>query len=68
MVRAIRDSVGEEVVLMSDYNQSLSVAEAGRRAAALEDEGLYWIEEPTRADDYSGHAQIRQDAKTPVQI
>jgi mandelate racemase len=52
VVRAIRDSV----------------AEAGRRAAALEGEGLYWIEEPTRADDYSGHAQIRQDAKTPVQI
>src|SRR5687767_2901127 len=37
-------------------------------AAALEDEGLYWIEEPTRADDYSGHAQIRRDSNTPVQI
>jgi mandelate racemase len=53
---------------MSDYNQSLLVAEASRRAAALEDEGLYWIEEPTRADDYSGHARIRQDTETPVQI
>jgi mandelate racemase len=68
VVRAVRDSVGEEVVLMADYNQSLSVAEASRRAAALEDEGLYWIEEPTRADDYSGHAQIRCDTKTPIQI
>jgi mandelate racemase len=68
VVRAIRSSVDEEVVLMSDYNQSLSVAEARRRAAALEDEGLYWIEEPTRADDYSGHAQIRRDTKTLIQI
>src|ERR687889_281824 len=68
VVRAIRNSVGEEVVLMSDYNQSLSVAEASRRAAALEGEGLYWIEEPTRADDYSGHAQIRHDINTPIQI
>jgi mandelate racemase len=68
VVRAVRDSIGEEVVLMSDYNQSLSVAEAQRRAAALEDEGLYWIEEPTRADDYSGHAQIRRDTRTPIQI
>jgi mandelate racemase len=66
-VLAVRDSVGEEVALMSDYNQSLSVAEASRRAA-LEGEGLYWIEESTRADDYSGHAQIRHDNKTPVQI
>jgi len=68
VVRAIRDSVSEEVMLMSDYNQSLSVAEASRRAAALQDEGLFWIEEPTRADDYSGHARIRHDTKTPVQI
>src|SRR3712207_3104953 len=67
VVRAVRDAVGEDVALMSDYNQSLSVAEARRRAAALEDEGLYWIEEPTRADDYSGHAQIRRDTKTPLQ-
>jgi mandelate racemase len=68
VVRAVRGAVGEEVVLTSDYNQSLSVAEASRRAAALDEEGLYWIEEPTRADDYSGHARIRRDTRTPVQI
>jgi mandelate racemase len=68
VVRAVRSSVGEDVVLMSDYNQSLSVVEAGRRAAALEGEGLYWIEEPTRADDYSGHARIRRESRTPIQI
>ena len=68
VVRAVTDAVGEDVVLMSDYNQSLSVAEASRRGAALDEEGLYWIEEPTRADDYSGHARIRQDTETPVQI
>jgi mandelate racemase len=68
VVRAVRGSVGEEVLLMSDYNQSLSVAEASRRAAALEDEGLYWIEEPIRADDYSGHAQVRRGTKTPIQL
>jgi mandelate racemase len=68
VVRAIRGAIGEEVALMSDYNQSLSVAEASKRTVALEDEGLYWIEEPTRADDYSGHARIRRDTKTPIQI
>ena len=68
VVQAIRDAVGEDAVLMSDYNQSLSVAEAGRRAVALDEEGLYWIEEPTRADDYTGHARIRRDSKTLIQI
>jgi mandelate racemase len=67
VVRAIKDSVGQDVVLMSDYNQSLSVAEAGRRAAALDGEGLYWIEEPVLADDYTGHAQVRREARTPIQ-
>jgi len=68
VVRAISGYIGDGAVLMADYNQSLSVAEASRRAAELEDEGLYWIEEPTRADDYSGHARIRRGAKTPIQI
>jgi mandelate racemase len=68
VVRAVRRSISEDVVLMSDYNQSLSVAEAQRRAAVLDGEGLYWIEEPTRADDYPGHAQIRREAKTPIQM
>jgi mandelate racemase len=68
VVRAIKDSVGEDVVLMSDYNQSLSVAEAKRRAAALDGEGLYWIEEPIRADDYSSHAQVRREVRTPIQM
>ncbi len=67
VVRAIRGSVGEGVVLMSDYNQSLSVVEAERRAAALDGEGLYWIEEPTRADDHSGHAHLRRVSGTPIQ-
>ncbi len=67
VVRAIRRSVGEDVVLMSDYNQSLPVAEARRRAAILDGEGLYWIEEPVRADDYSGHAQVRRESRTPIQ-
>ena len=68
VVRAVRASVGEDVALMSDYNQALSVVEAEGRAAALEGEDLYWIEEPTRADDYSGHACLRRGSKTPIQI
>ena len=68
VIRAVRHAVGEDILLMSDYNQSLSVPEAIRRAQALDDEGLYWIEEPTLADDFSGHAQISRQAKTPIQI
>ena len=66
--RAVRDAVGADVVVVADYNQSLTVAEAVRRIDRLDDEGLYWIEEPTRCDDYAGHARIRGRARTPIQL
>jgi mandelate racemase len=68
VARAVRDAVGDSVTIMSDYNQCLSVHEAIRRGHALDDEGLYWIEEPVRADDYAGNAQIAHELKTAVQI
>jgi mandelate racemase len=68
VVREVRRAVGDAVTLMCDYNQALSVAEAVRRVQALDGEGLYWIEEPTRADDYAGYAQIRRKARTSIQM
>jgi mandelate racemase len=68
VVRAIKRAVGDDVTLMSDYNQALTVPEAVARVGALDDEGLYWIEEPTFADDYAGYAQIRAKARTPIQM
>jgi Enolase C-terminal domain-like len=53
---------------MVDYNQSLSVAEAIRRVQFLEEEALVWVEEPTRADDFAGHARIAAECRTPIQI
>jgi mandelate racemase len=68
VVRAVRRAVGDNVQLMVDYNQALSVPEALRRVAALDQEELVWIEEPTSATDYAGHARISQEARTPIQI
>jgi mandelate racemase len=53
---------------MVDYNQSLSVDEALARVPALDEKGLTWIEEPTRADDYRGHARIAAAARTAIQL
>jgi mandelate racemase len=68
VVRAVRGAVGDGVELMSDYNQSLSVAEALQRCDALAAEGLRWIEEPTLADDFDGHARIRAKSRVPIQM
>ena len=67
-VRAVRERVGADAALMVDYNQALTVPEAIERGRALDGEGLYWIEEPVRHDDYRGCAEVRKAIKTPVQI
>jgi mandelate racemase len=67
-IRAVRAAIGPEPELMIDYNQSLTVDEALDRLRALDDEGLAWIEEPTRADDYRGHAEIADAAQAPIQL
>ena len=67
-VRAVRKRVPDNVALMVDYNQALTVPEAIRRGRALDGEGVYWIEEPVRHDDYAGCAQIKRAIATPVQI
>jgi mandelate racemase len=68
VVRAVRGRIGESVALMVDYNQALGVAEALERGRMLDDENIFWLEEPIRHDDYAGSAQLARELKTPVQI
>jgi len=67
-VKAVKKALPPEIVLMTDYNQGLTVAEALRRGRALDGEGLYWIEEPVRADDFAGAAEVAAALATPLQI
>jgi mandelate racemase len=67
-VRAVRKAIPDSVTLMADFNQYLSVNEAVQRGRMLDAEGLYWIEEPVRADDFSGCARVSEELRTPVQI
>ncbi len=67
VIRAIRRAAGDDMAVMVDYNQSLTPVEAIERARTLDDEGLTWIEEPTRAEDYAGMAEVARAAATPIQ-
>jgi mandelate racemase len=67
-VQAVRARIGDEVMLMVDYNQALDVAEALARGRALDHEDIYWLEEPVRHDDYAGYARLKRELKTPIQI
>ena len=69
VLAAVRHAVGDDVHLMSDYNQGLTLPEAQRRVDALDEEAeLVWVEEPVRFDDYQAAAEIRTGAFTPIQL
>jgi mandelate racemase len=67
-LRAVRKRVGDEIKIMVDYNQALSVAEALQRGRMLDAENVFWLEEPIRHDDYAGSAKLARELKTPLQI
>ena len=66
-VRAVKKRLGDKIDVMCDFNQRLTLNQAILRGRMLDDEGLYWIEEPTRHDDYAGYAQICAELRTPIQ-
>ena len=67
-IAAVRKAAGDSVKLMCDFNQGLSLGDALVRCHALDDQGLYWLEEPTTYDNIPGYAQLARELKTPVQL
>lgn len=67
VVRAMRKAAGDDMAIMVDYNQCLTPADAVERLRVLDGELLTWVEEPTLAHDYAGHALIAREARTPIQ-
>lgn len=67
-IAAVRAAVGEDVDLMIDFNQGLSLGDALRRCHALDGEGLYWFEEPIAYGDLAGYARLRAELRTPLQL
>jgi mandelate racemase len=68
VTRAVRKRLPAAIELPVDYNQALTVTEAIRRGRALEGEGVAWLEEPVRHDDYAGNAAVARALAVPVQI
>ena len=67
-IREVRDAAGSDIKLMVDFNQGLPLGDAIRRCHALDDEGLYWFEEPIAYDNLAGYARLAAQLKTPVQL
>lgn len=67
-LHAVKKRVPGAIKIMVDFNQALSVDEALKRGLALDSEGVSWIEEPIRHDDYRGCAMLARELQTSIQI
>jgi mandelate racemase len=66
-LKAVRGAIGPDIELMCDFNQGLALHEAIARCHSLDDQGLYWFEEPVVFDNFAQSAQLARELKTPVQ-
>jgi L-alanine-DL-glutamate epimerase-like enolase superfamily enzyme len=67
-VRAVRDVIGEQCVLMVDANQKWDLRQATRAAHRLEDLGLSWLEEPLHPDDIPAHRALKDATSIPIAL
>jgi mannonate dehydratase len=66
LFQAIRKEVGEDVHLLHDIHHRLTPIEAARLGRALEPYHLFWMEDPTPAENQEAFRLIRQHTVTPV--
>ncbi|WP_136706415.1 mandelate racemase/muconate lactonizing enzyme family protein [Agromyces sp. H66] len=67
-IAAVRRVIGPDRRLMVDANQRWSLEQAERAIGELAPFDLAWIEEPLRADDLAGHAELRRRIEVPIAL
>jgi mandelate racemase len=67
-IRAVRQGASDAIKLMVDFNQGLSLGDALQRCHALDEQGLYWLEEPIAYDNLAGYVRLTRELKTPIQL
>jgi L-alanine-DL-glutamate epimerase-like enolase superfamily enzyme len=66
-VKAMRDVLGDKMLMIDNgINIKWDVTDAVRRAKAMEDYNLAWIEEPLGAWDPEGYANLRSKTTTRI--
>lgn len=64
----IREYFGSELKILHDVHHRLLPREAAEFAKAVEDVRLFWLEDPTPAEDQSALKLIRQHSTVPIAI
>src|SRR5262249_28537474 len=65
---AIRALLGFDQHILHDVHHRLTPIEAGRLGKSLEPYRLFWMEDPTPAENQAGFRVIRQHTVTPIAV
>jgi D-galactarolactone cycloisomerase len=68
IVRAVRQELGKEFIVMTDANQGYSLDIGVKAAQAFADAGAFWLEEPLFVEDIEGHSILRERGNTPIAV
>ena len=64
----LREAIGWEHHLLHDVHHRLTPIEAARLGKALEPYRLFWLEDPTPAENQDGFRLIREHTVTPIAV
>jgi mannonate dehydratase len=68
LMAAIRDQLGHRFHLLHDVHHRLTPVEAARLGRALEPHRMFWLEDPTPAEDQTAFRLIRGHTVTPLAV
>ncbi len=68
LFKAAREALGWDVHLLHDIHHRLTPIEAARLGKALEPYNLFWMEDPTPAENQEAFKLIRHHTTTPIAV
>jgi len=68
LFKAAREAMGWDVHLLHDVHHRLTPIEAARLGKALEPYNLFWMEDPTPAENQEAFKLIRHHTTTPIAV
>ena len=68
LFKAAREAMGWDVHLLHDIHHRLTPIEAARLGKALEPYNLFWMEDPTPAENQEAFKLIRHHTTTPIAV
>lgn len=65
-VAAVRAAIGDDMLLMVDANRAYDPATAIEIGRRLEEQRIFWLEEPVPPEDVAGYCQVKGALKTMI--